>query len=55
MLSGQSAGLGTNEGDQQYVNGILSTSARHGPSVRGMGSMSNEWRQSLMRSPSLFR
>ena len=53
ILSGQSAGLGTNEGDQQYVKGILSASARPGPSVLDMGSKSNEWRQVLMRSPSL--
>jgi cbb3-type cytochrome oxidase cytochrome c subunit len=53
MLSGQSAGFGTSDGDQQYVKGILSASARHGPSVLDMGSRSNEWRHALMRSPRL--
>ena len=53
IWSGQSDGLGTSDGDQQYVKGILSASTRHGPSDLGMGSKSSESRQVLMRSPSL--
>ncbi len=53
IWSDQSAGLGTSDGDQQYVKGILSASTRHGPSDLDMGSKSSESRQVLMRSPSL--
>ncbi len=53
IWSDQSAGLGTSDGDQQYVKGILSASTRHGPSDLDTASKSSESRQSLMRSPSL--
>lgn len=53
MCAGQSKGLGTSDGDQQYVNGICKVSAKFGPSVIGTGSRSRLFLQSLTISPSL--
>jgi hypothetical protein len=54
MWDGQSTGLGINAGDQQYVKGILSVSARAGPSVAGTASKFNVCRLHLLiTSPNL--
>ena len=53
MWEGQSAGLGTKAGDQQYVNGILRVSANAGPSNIAISSRSMDFRHLLITSPSL--
>ena len=53
MCAGQSIGLGTNAGDQQYVNGIFKDSARLGPCTIAIGSKSRVARHLLITSPSL--
>lgn len=52
--AGQSAGLGINVGDQQYVKGIFKVSAKRGPSVTDIGSRSMVFLQSLITSPRLL-
>lgn len=53
MFSGQSAGLGTRAGDQQYVTGTPKVSVKQGPSLKGIGSRSMVSLHALMISPSL--
>jgi len=54
MYSGQSAGFGTKEGDQQYVNGTCRYSASEGPIDAGTGLRLNDFfRHRLMTSESL--
>jgi hypothetical protein len=55
IWDGQSFGLGTSDGDQQYVNGILKELVRLGPSMPGTGSKSKVFRNLLITSPSLQR
>ena len=51
---GQSAGRGTNAGDQQYVCGTSNVSNNKGPSELGTGSRSSDFRHLLTRSPMLL-
>jgi hypothetical protein len=53
MCEGQSAGLGTSDGDQQYVKGIFRVRGRDGPSNMATGSKSIDLRHLLIRSPRL--
>jgi hypothetical protein len=46
-------GFGTNDGDQQYVNGILRKLARLGPSMTEIGSKSKVFRHLFIMSPNL--
>lgn len=54
MCCGQSAGLGTSAGDQQYVCGTSSVSNNNGPSELGTGSRSSDFRHLLTISPILL-
>ena len=53
IFSGQSDGLGTKAGDQQYVTGTRNVSVKQGPSLKGIGSRSIVPLHVLMMSPSL--
>lgn len=53
MCDGQSTGLGTKAGDQQYVKGISRASANEGPTAVGTGSRSIVFLHLLITSPRL--